>query len=634
MKKHTKKQKSQKVIKPFDLYFLFISTIFVIPLVYLGITTDPNLAPRLFVLGFIFGIFSLLSIAMLINKIPEFRFIKLIIFPVFLLYFVWMMISITQAVNWAEGLFDLIKTALSFLLLVFATQVFLNNKNAFSFLVKTVIVSSVIATAYGLYQYYEEVPGKSGYELITALYEVKGLMAHKNQFAISLLLMLPFTFYGMLRFRKWWQGLSIYATLLIIIIIVIMQSRSVWVATGFFIITLGVIWLWTFLRQEKRNIKGLGKIIAIVTIVFLLASSAAFWAFQKTEGYKIMKYRVSSLFDTKSHDNQGRLKMWESTWEMSQDNLLFGVGAGNWRISIVPYYQVKHGSRYQNWRRPHNDYLWILSEKGIIGLVLYLLLFIIITFYSFKILRSEVDKDKKLITILLSSGIVAYFIVALFSFPSERINHQIYLAIMMAGIISIYYKSPKNLKPISGKLYFGVQLLSIAVSVLAIFYSYTLIKSEANVQKLVKAMRANNQKAMIFYADKAFSKYTTVDHYSVPIHNYKGMANINMKKYKQANEDLQIALGYFPTHIAVLSNLAIVSAELNQNEKAKAYLMQSLKLYPNYDPGLYNLINFYYREKDYSQAYLTLLQCNTKNRRSNYNDYSRILKGLIDKSAN
>jgi tetratricopeptide (TPR) repeat protein len=205
---------------------------------------------------------------------------------------------------------------------------------------------------------------------------------------------------------------------------------------------------------------------------------------------------------------------------------------------------------------------------------------------------------------------------------------------MMAGIISIYYKNPQDSKPIKGKLYFGVQLLPLLVSVLAIFYSFTLVKSEVNVQKLLKAMHANNQKSMIFYANKAFSKFTTVDYYAMPIHTYKGMANINMKKYKQANQDLQIALGYFPDQIAVLSNLAIVSAELNQSEKAKSYLEQSLKLYPNYDPSLYNLINVYYREKDYQQAYLTLMHCNTKDRRSNYNDYLRILKNLIDKPAN
>ncbi len=613
-----------------DLYFLVVSAIIIIPLVYSNSTADPNLAPRLIAFSILIFGFSIFNIVKPISKRNNFDFVKLLIFPVFLAYIIWSLISLTQAVNPAEGSFDIIKTFLSFALLVFTTQVFINNKNAFPFLVKTVIVSSLIATSFGLYLYFTEALGKSGYSLFAALYKIKGLMAHKNQFAISLFLMLPFVIYGIFKFDKWWRGFSVYSISLILLNIVIMQTRSVWVATIIFIFIFISLWALFFFKDKLRSNPDLLKKGAIAVVIFLVIGLGAILVFQESGAFILMKNRLTSLFDTKTHDNQGRLKMWESTWEMSQDNLVFGVGAGNWRISIVPYYKVKHGSKYQNWRRPHNDYLWVLSEKGILGLSLYLLLFFIIAFYGFKILFKNTEQDKKLITILMISGIGAYMVIAMFSFPMERINHQIYLVFMMAGIISIYYDRNEKVKQANSKYYFRINLLLLVISVLGIYYANALIRSEVYVNKIIKAMNANNQQLVIVNADKAFSEFTTIDFRAMPIHIYKGIANIRMGKYKQANKDLLTALGYFPTQIAVLSNLAIVSAELNDSKKAISYLEQSLDLYPHYEASLYNLINVYYRDKDYENAYLALLELDTRKRAAKYGDYKKTLIQLID----
>ncbi len=201
---------------------------------------------------------------------------------------------------------------------------------------------------------------------------------------------------------------------------------------------------------------------------------------------------------------------------------------------------------------------------------------------------------------------------------------------MMAGIISIYYDRNEKIKQANSKYYFRINLLLFVISVLGIFYANALIRSEVYVNKIIKAMNANNQQLVIVNADKAFSEFTTIDFRAMPIHIYKGIANIRMGKYKQANKDLLTALGYFPTQIAVLSNLAIVSAELNDSKKAKSYLEQSLDLYPHYEASLYNLINVYYRDKDYENAYLALLELDTRKRAAKYGDYKKTLIQLID----
>lgn len=167
----------------------------------------------------------------------------------------------------------------------------------------------------------------------------------------------------------------------------------------------------------------------------------------------------------------------------------------------------------------------------------------------------------------------------------------------------------------------------------SIYYAGILFVSEVYVNKIYHAMNANNQKKVIEFTDKALTKFTTVDFKAMPILNYRGVANLRMKKYKQADKDLLSALTYFPNHIGVLSNLAIVSAEMNNSEKAIKYLERSLELYPNYEDALYNMVKIYYKNKDYQKAYLMLLRCNTQTAHRYYDGYMMALMNMIDKNS-
>ncbi|MEZ5147879.1 MAG: O-antigen ligase family protein [Bacteroidales bacterium] len=54
-----------------------------------------------------------------------------------------------------------------------------------------------------------------------------------------------------------------------------------------------------------------------------------------------------------------------------QDHPVTGVGAGNWKIAVYPYYGRFQPSVYRHWRNTHNDFLQISAEKGLGGFVLF-----------------------------------------------------------------------------------------------------------------------------------------------------------------------------------------------------------------------------------------------------------------------
>jgi tetratricopeptide (TPR) repeat protein len=273
----------------------------------------------------------------------------------------------------------------------------------------------------------------------------------------------------------------------------------------------------------------------------------------------------------------------------------------------------------------------VLGEKGVPGLVLYILVFIMIAFYGIKILRKETDKDISIYIALIISGILGYMAFAFFDFPLERINHQVYLMMMMASVISIYYrhypsKSFKNLN----KQVVKIHIPAIVLVAASIYYAGVLLKMEFNVHQIFAYRNAQNLKKVIELADQAFTKLTPIDAFSSPIHLHSGEAELQLKNYNQAMADLTTALDYSPNHISILNDLAIVSAEMHDTKKAIGYLDKCLSIYPKYEPSLYNKVNVYYRNKEYANAYVSLLNCNTMNPRADYKEFMKVMTERVN----
>ena len=626
--KQPQKPKKQGIGDLFNLYFLPVTLILLIPLISTKELMDFNAAPRLLVLSIVV---LLVAVYNLLHKKQtcSFRFVKLAVFPVIVLYIVWSLITLFPAMNPGAGTFDVVKTTLTAGLLIYFVYYIKTQKNSLNVLVKSIIISTIIATIIGLYQYVNNVPGKTGDDLYMALYKVKGLMAHKNQFAISLLLMLPFTIYGTITLKKWWRGIAGLALLLILIDITIIQTRSVWIAVIFFALSVLILIpvfylnknLKSFLIKNKKAIgitAGAIVIVSIVTLIFVRQSGS----------FSLLKEQASTTFSTKSANAQHRIKMWDASLQLFEDHPWLGVGAGNWKIAVIPYYHLNFGSKYQNWIRPHNDYLWVLTEKGIAGLLLFLAIFGFVFYYGFKILFSEKDKNRLLITILMLSGITGYMFASFFTFPLERISHQIYLALMMAVIIALYFK-PDNLTG-GITLYRVVNLSILIIALFSVYYAYTYVKSEYYVRKLYIANETGNQRKVIKYCDKAYSVFTNTDFNNVPIKMFRGLAEMKQNNLQQAYSDLKSAYKKFPYQTAVLNNLGIVGSQLGKKEEAISYFQQSLFLFPHYEKSLSNMVIAYYKQKEYEKAYLALLSQDTRKPNKQYKDFKKGLEKLIN----
>lgn len=81
----------------------------------------------------------------------------------------------------------------------------------------------------------------------------------------------------------------------------------------------------------------------------------------------------------KSIDTQGRTKFWTLTWNSAMEKPIFGHGGGFSRLLVRQVYKFDH---------PHNDYLRVFADTGVVGVFLFLVAWGGRVLYHFKKWRS------------------------------------------------------------------------------------------------------------------------------------------------------------------------------------------------------------------------------------------------------
>lgn len=113
------------------------------------------------------------------------------------------------------------------------------------------------------------------------------------------------------------------------------------------------------------------------------------------------------------YGGSGRLKIWEITWHVIQNNPILGTGPENLKTvihaehkkEINAYYRVKKTSI----DKAHNEFLHIAAVTGIPSLLVYLSLISLIFIQNIKFLFKENSKTLLLLVVL------AYLIQAFFN---------------------------------------------------------------------------------------------------------------------------------------------------------------------------------------------------------------------------
>jgi len=131
--------------------------------------------------------------------------------------------------------------------------------------------------------------------------------------------------------------------------------------TGARIVFLGLILITVFyVFRSKRPVLNLA--------VALVLAATLWFSLPKTYQDRFLTVKSYAEGGKLDPSNEYRLQIWDAGWRMFQDHPVLGVGAGQFSTAFGTKYSGKaHGA----WMQPHNLYLQVVCELGIVGFIIF-----------------------------------------------------------------------------------------------------------------------------------------------------------------------------------------------------------------------------------------------------------------------
>lgn len=488
-------------------------------------------------------------------------------------------LSLAFALNPSAGFTDFFKSFGTFVVLVLSCLILPTVPDWPVLLSRIVALAALGSSALGFHQMVARFG--FGFPTRTQAEAVTGLMSNVNLYAGFLNLMLPFCLCGLFIQRGAWRAACGVASASTILLIVLLQSRAAYISLGAGVVV--VCLLAGLFRKNLGVVFSKRTRIAIAAGAGAMALSAA--AVVASDNPVSQRLRTIFTSDFSAIDG-GRLMIWGITLEMIRDHFATGVGAGNFTIRLHEYLDrpgLDFSGKLLNWAQPHNDFLWVFAEKGVLGFLLFAAVLVLAFHRAIAVLRAPCRRDQAWMVAFAAMGLAAHIGASCFDFPLERINQQVYLAVFLSIVVvaSRPFPPPKKISsalprlPVAGVL---------AVLVAGAAYAITAIKQENRVNYARHWIKTGNFPAAIASAREARTPWKTLDPVATPVSFLEGYAVLKTGDARSAIPLFEQARRENPNRLYILQNLA--DAYLAAGRKAEAIdcLELAVRRYPQDAP--------------------------------------------------
>ena len=437
------------------------------------------------------------------------------------------------------------------------------------------------------------------------LYRVSGINGHKNLLAIMLFVLSAFLLTAFSIFEsKLLKGCSVFLFVVALTVIILLKSRAVLlgliVAAGFFGIMM-IVRVCQFKNSNDVKFVNNGyrlPLVVSIILVFAFLTVGLRWFADRSVPHTSEKSEIEHhILSTSSLVE--RCLLWDKTYHIVDKHPIAGCGIGNWQI-LFPDASLEGLYRADVWNvnftKPHNEYLGVLSETGYLGLLLYIAFLTSLIVISFFTLCKTQSRRDFLYGAIVLSIFVGSCVNALFDFPNSRIEHVIWMGILMANLLQIITQGQQKTL---GKEW---NLVFFLVSIMLVTIGGFRLKGERNTFEMQQALKANEWKTMEHCCHQAISEFYTIDPVGLPLHWYLGKAEKKMGNL-QAVESFRKAQHYAPYCKENLNDLGLAEYYTAHDlEKAEFYLKEAIRISPNYIYPYFNLAYIYLTENEPQKA--------------------------------
>ncbi len=616
----------KNIISKYFVDILVIIPIFTIPFIQTKLLLDISLGIRFLALNIWLIILSVFIIFFQnscfdVNKL---RYNKFLLF--YSIYIIFSLLSVFISNNYADAIysfFSIFHFGMVIFLYYLIFKNYLVNINHIT-LILNVFGISVLVLCFNDFLKVINLTGITH----QSIYEITATFSHKNILSEVLFFIFPFSIYQQLHKNKWLKLLGLINFIGVIFFIVILITRAVWISIFIGFVATFILF---FILSDKQKISNFfnNKKSYILIISFIVIIISSLFIYSKLDSFETLKkssQKILKLYDSSQH----RIELWKRTIDISKESPIIGKGLATWKIEVLKYgnRNLQSEDNITFYQRPHNDYLWTLSEQGVIGLVLLLIVYFLIIYYLIKIIKTIEISKELLFYYMLLYYIIGFLIFSFFSFPRERVEHSLFLGIIF-GLIVAKYNILFDKKPIKllknkfkkiATIFIGVLLITGTVVAISRLYS------EVHIRLAFQARSAGNWNKVINEIEKSESVFYKIDPFSTPIKWYSGEANLKIGNIERAFIDYQQCYKLNPYHIHVLNNLA-TCYELKGNHVQSIKLYRdAIKISPKFEDALLNLTAVYYNINKIDSAYYFISKIDTSTNNEKYLLFNKALQ--------
>jgi O-antigen ligase len=605
-----RRQKRVEIAPGSRLFFFFFGCLFlVVPVISVGGLIDRSMMPRLMLLNALFLVTAFMLLGNRRLKGVDFSVVRQPIFILLAGFAALTIISTAFAGNIREAFVDISRTLLLVTGVPMAAIILVRTPRWEEKLIGLALLASAVALAFGFIQYFRDVLQSE----LTILpdgraleYLVIGRHGHKNVYAAFLALMLPLTAFGIFRMKYLLKVASIMITALLLLMILLVKTRSIWL--GLMVAAfLAAVLLVLFAREY--GLPGRWRNLIIAAMVAGAAGILALvWVGRTADDFSIPG-RVYSMFDSQSSHNIHRINVWKGSMQMIGDRPVVGVGPGNWKVQAPLYFQQKFDrAEALRWSRPHNDYIWVAAEKGILALLVFLGIFALAFRMLYRIIRRKKEDSKpggRTFAFLLGGGLAIYMTDSFFAFPYERFEIIAALIVLLAACVAMDHQSrpaEANMHRRSLSRRTPWVILSLLVFGFGIIVGYYSARMEKNLLLARRALAMQEWDQVLTHARAAKNPFRSMDSSLYPPEFYEGVALNGAGRNEEALPVLLEAQKASPNNIWVLDRLGIVYHQLGMYDEAIEKAVKVLEIIPGLLSAMNNLAAYWYDKGDYDKA--------------------------------
>ncbi|MGJ8655528.1 MAG: O-antigen ligase family protein [Akkermansiaceae bacterium] len=232
----------------------------------------------------------------------------------------------------------------------------------------------------------------------------------------------------------------------------VFASKNRGVALAVLVVIFAVVICKMMLRHDSKKQKLIMSLLSVGLIGALMFFGA-----------KLGQERAGELkADNMMHSN-GRIECWSMAVSQIPDNMIFGSGSRSFEYKSYAYWSDGLSWLKYNMKFVHNEYLQIMTDYGVIGLILFLILLLSIIIYALTKVLQNKDESIAGWSMAAISVLSVMLIHSCVSFPAHGFVNLITCVYLLGFIFTQIGEDDDNMRTKSSFYMNGIMVIGVFI---------------------------------------------------------------------------------------------------------------------------------------------------------------------------